>query len=201
MGTLTPTNCPFCRACPVLGTKFPNIIPIAIARHIHRARNRSSQPRPLKVDSFRFVLGGSTSWSSRSLSEKRCEEFGATVDFAFSFSWTPGDETSWGFSDMVFGIGEFSWREVMIEDDSACFGIFWLLQNCFSRGDEKRASISDILITAFQSSIWLPRRRNAEDFRLVFSIILLLRMSPSRLLKEVTYAALIRGSGLWIRRV
>jgi hypothetical protein len=46
MGTLTPTNWPFCKAGPVLGTKFPNRIPIAIARMIHRTRKRSRKPRP-----------------------------------------------------------------------------------------------------------------------------------------------------------
>ena len=50
IGTLTPTNCPFCNAGPVFGTKFPRMIPIAMARKIHNARNRSSQPRALKAE-------------------------------------------------------------------------------------------------------------------------------------------------------
>jgi hypothetical protein len=50
IGTLTPTNFPFCNAGPVFGTKFPRMIPIAIAKKIHKARRRSSQPRLLKMD-------------------------------------------------------------------------------------------------------------------------------------------------------
>ncbi|KAH7118233.1 hypothetical protein B0J13DRAFT_681032 [Dactylonectria estremocensis] len=48
--TDTPTNLPFCNAGPVEGTKLPRIMPIAIARRIHRARNRSSHPRALNAD-------------------------------------------------------------------------------------------------------------------------------------------------------
>ncbi len=36
----------------MFGTKFPSMIPIAIARKIHSARNRSSQPKPLNADDF-----------------------------------------------------------------------------------------------------------------------------------------------------
>jgi hypothetical protein len=56
MGIETPTNFPFCKAGPVLGTKLPNIIPMAIAKKIHRARKRSNQPRLLKAE----VLGALT---------------------------------------------------------------------------------------------------------------------------------------------
>lgn len=52
IGTETPTNFPLCNAGPVLGTKFPKIIPIAMARKIHTARNRSKRPRFLKAESF-----------------------------------------------------------------------------------------------------------------------------------------------------
>lgn len=52
IGTETPTNFPLCNAGPVLGTKFPNIMPIAMARKIHTARNRSKRPRFLKAESF-----------------------------------------------------------------------------------------------------------------------------------------------------
>jgi hypothetical protein len=73
IGTLTPTNFPFCNAGPVFGTKFPRIIPTAIARKIHRARNRSSQPRLLKMDSFSVVDG---SWGDCfSMSDERGERW------------------------------------------------------------------------------------------------------------------------------
>ena len=52
MGTETPTNFPFCNAGPVFGTKFPRRIPINMARKIHSARNRSSNPRLLNADVF-----------------------------------------------------------------------------------------------------------------------------------------------------
>lgn len=52
MGTETPTNFPFWSAGPVFGTKFPNIMPTAIARKIHRARNRSNQPSALNAEDF-----------------------------------------------------------------------------------------------------------------------------------------------------
>lgn len=52
IGTETPTNFPLCNAGPVLGTKFPKIIPIAMARKIHTARNRSKRPRFLKAEFF-----------------------------------------------------------------------------------------------------------------------------------------------------
>src|SRR5436190_18242497 len=46
IGTLTPTNCPFCNVGPVLGTKAPSKMPIVIASIIHMTRNRSSKLRP-----------------------------------------------------------------------------------------------------------------------------------------------------------
>lgn len=52
MGTETPTNFPLCRAGPVLGTKLPRMIPIAMARKIHIAKNRSRIPRLENMDSF-----------------------------------------------------------------------------------------------------------------------------------------------------
>lgn len=52
IGTETPTNLPFSRVGPVSGTKLPRMIPTAMARKIHRARKRSSQPRDLKADTF-----------------------------------------------------------------------------------------------------------------------------------------------------
>ena len=52
MGIETPTNFPFCSAGPVLGTKFPRMMPITMARKIHRARNRSRRPRLLKVETL-----------------------------------------------------------------------------------------------------------------------------------------------------
>ncbi len=52
MGTETPTNFPFCSAGPVLVTKFPRIIPIAIAKNIQNARNRSRRPRLLNAETL-----------------------------------------------------------------------------------------------------------------------------------------------------
>jgi len=52
MGTDTPTNFPFCKAGPVFGTKFPKIMPMAIANKIQSAKNRSSRPKLLKADIF-----------------------------------------------------------------------------------------------------------------------------------------------------
>lgn len=50
IGIDTSTNFPFCSAGPVCSTKLPRIIPIAIARKIQRAKNMSSQPRPLRAE-------------------------------------------------------------------------------------------------------------------------------------------------------
>jgi hypothetical protein len=50
MGTDTPTNVSFCKAGPVLGTNSPSMMPMAMARKIHTARKRSSQPRLLYAE-------------------------------------------------------------------------------------------------------------------------------------------------------
>ena len=50
MGMDTPTNFPFWRAGPVVGTKLPRRMPIAMARKIHRARKRSRRPREEKAE-------------------------------------------------------------------------------------------------------------------------------------------------------
>ncbi len=65
MGTETPTNFPFCSAGPVLVTKFPRIIPIAIAKNIQNARNRSRRPRLLNAETL--VEGPSSSCFSTSV--------------------------------------------------------------------------------------------------------------------------------------
>ena len=54
MGMETPTNCPLWRAGPVLGTKFPRMMPTAMTRRIHIARKRSRMPRLLKLDAWGF---------------------------------------------------------------------------------------------------------------------------------------------------
>lgn len=63
MGMETPTNFPLSNAGPVEGTKFPRMIPMAMARKIHSARKRSSHPRDLNADTFwdfSSSLGGGT---------------------------------------------------------------------------------------------------------------------------------------------
>lgn len=47
IGTLTPTNVPFCSAGPTEGTVFPRTMPTAMAMTIHSTRNRSRNERPL----------------------------------------------------------------------------------------------------------------------------------------------------------
>lgn len=59
IGIETPTNFPFCNAGPVLGTKFPKIIPIAIARKIQTARKRSRIPNFLNAETCRSVFSSS----------------------------------------------------------------------------------------------------------------------------------------------
>jgi len=66
MGTETPTNFPFCSAGPVLGTKFPSKIPMAMERKIHNARKRSSQPSPLNAGTLDAFEGWRDTWVSRS---------------------------------------------------------------------------------------------------------------------------------------
>ncbi len=61
IGRLTPTNCPFCNAGPVEGTRFPNIMPMAMASRIHITRNRSRNDRPFR---------GGTSPLLRSVSDR-----------------------------------------------------------------------------------------------------------------------------------
>lgn len=101
IGTLTPTNFPFCNAGPVFGTKFPRMIPIAIARNIHRARKRSSQPRPLNVDIFSFcVVGGDVSWFSRSMRESGGWKVGrADEDVSFFLSGDSDESLSSNFPE------------------------------------------------------------------------------------------------------
>ena len=70
IGTETPTNFPFCKAGPVEGTKLPRRMPMSIARKIHAARKRSSQPKPLKAEvlvlsvgvNSEFCFSTSTGW-------------------------------------------------------------------------------------------------------------------------------------------
>lgn len=50
IGSETPTRAPFCKERPMLSTKFPSIIPIAIARKIHKAKYLSRIPRFLNID-------------------------------------------------------------------------------------------------------------------------------------------------------
>lgn len=50
IGIETPTNFPRSSAGPVLDTKFPRIIPTAIARKIQIARKRSRMPNWLKAE-------------------------------------------------------------------------------------------------------------------------------------------------------
>ena len=52
IGAETPTNLPFCNAGPVLGTKSPRTMPIAIANRIQRAKNLSSKPEFLNAETF-----------------------------------------------------------------------------------------------------------------------------------------------------
>ena len=66
MGTETPTNFPFCSAGPVLGTKLPKIIPMAIERNIHNAKYRSSHPRPLNMEALDLFDAVLVAWFSRS---------------------------------------------------------------------------------------------------------------------------------------
>ena len=44
-GTDTPTNFPFCSAGPVLGTKFPNTMPMVMTSKIYIAKYWSRKPR------------------------------------------------------------------------------------------------------------------------------------------------------------
>jgi hypothetical protein len=73
IGTETPTNCPFCKAGPVFGTKFPNIIPIAIARKIHSARNRSRSPRLLKAEDLEALTGSFSRSASAACFSGSCD--------------------------------------------------------------------------------------------------------------------------------
>ena len=82
IGTETPTNLPFCNAGPVLGTKFPSMMPIAIANSIQRARNRSSQPKLLNAETLSGAMAPSISCFSASCPGSS----GAVV------SWLNGEE-------------------------------------------------------------------------------------------------------------
>lgn len=62
IGIETPAIPPFCSAGPVEGSKYPKIIPMAIASKIHTARNLSRNPSCLKAD--REVLAWSIGGSS-----------------------------------------------------------------------------------------------------------------------------------------
>ena len=57
MGMETPTNFPFWRAGPVLGTKLPRRMPITMARKIQRARKRSRRPREEKAETLAREAG------------------------------------------------------------------------------------------------------------------------------------------------
>ena len=57
MGIETPTNFPFWRAGPVLGTKLPRRMPITMARKIQRARKRSRRPREEKAETLAREAG------------------------------------------------------------------------------------------------------------------------------------------------
>lgn len=84
IGTLTPTNLPFCRAGPVEGTKFPRMIPMAIARKIHRARYWSRIPRLLKAEVLVVVVeswGGCFSGSVEVEPSSRAVVVGGSVVF------------------------------------------------------------------------------------------------------------------------
>ena len=61
IGTDTPTNLPFCNAGPVFGTKFPRMMPVAMANMIQSARNRSSHPRPLNAETLSGAIAASIS--------------------------------------------------------------------------------------------------------------------------------------------
>lgn len=50
MGMDTLTNFPFWRVGPVLGTKLPRRMPVAMERRIQRARKRSRRPRERKAE-------------------------------------------------------------------------------------------------------------------------------------------------------
>lgn len=50
IGMETPAIPPFCSAGPVEGSKYPRIIPMAMARKIHTARNLSRNPSCLKTE-------------------------------------------------------------------------------------------------------------------------------------------------------
>jgi hypothetical protein len=105
IGTLTPTNFPFCNAGPVFGTKFPRMIPMAIAKKIHNARRRSSQPRLLKID----VLEASNASSS---SVKPCfstsEVWGLLEDGGEDETTTSSEGRTLGciFLFLDFSVGE-----------------------------------------------------------------------------------------------
>lgn len=62
IGMETPAIPPFCSAGPVEGSKYPRIIPMAIARKIHTARNLSRNPSCLKAEGE--VLAWSTGGSA-----------------------------------------------------------------------------------------------------------------------------------------
>jgi hypothetical protein len=112
IGAETPTNCPFSRAGPVLGTKLPKRIPrsdisivflqtlrrcpvyspIAMARIIHTARKRSNQPSPLNAE----TLSGMISFSICCLSISSGTTEGGAVDMSQS-----GDDLFAGHFDIL----------------------------------------------------------------------------------------------------
>lgn len=63
IGIETLAISPFCSAGPVEGSKYPKIIPMAIASKIHTARNLSRNPSCLKADRevLAWSIGGSSS--------------------------------------------------------------------------------------------------------------------------------------------
>jgi len=82
----------------VLGTKFPKIMPMAMARKIHSARNWSRRPRLLKAETL--VAEGSTACFSGSrdgesgvwLVEERTDVVGGSAVFMVEYL---GDDGGW----------------------------------------------------------------------------------------------------------
>ena len=68
IGTETPTNFPFCSAELACGTKFPSMMPIAMASSIQSARRRSNQPRFLNAEVFSATTTFFSSCFSESVS-------------------------------------------------------------------------------------------------------------------------------------
>lgn len=106
IGTDTPTNFPFCSAGPVLGTKLPRMMPIAIAKRIHTARKRSSHPKLLNAEVFspvRSMVGSLRGvWCSRSGS---IDEVGARSEADCSLLARTGDGCWWLTDPILVTLG------------------------------------------------------------------------------------------------